>query len=227
MKKFFSFLLIAGIVATTYAPATMHACSCIAREYSQQEKMDASTAVFVGTVTTITQTEMQNTATLDVSAYWKGTVGKTQTVSTAKDSAACGYSFVVGTKYIVYANTTDAKLTTGLCGFTVAANDTLIANLGPAMTPVANPDTTAPEKFSRSLGMGMRGEDVRRLQQYLNTHGSAVAQVGAGAPGYETDYFGPATKKAVHAFQEAHKVELGISRGTGFFGPITRTFVNK
>jgi len=227
MKKFLSFLLIAGIVATTYAPATMHACSCLARVYSDAEKMDASTAVFVGTVTTITQTELSNTATFDVSAYWKGSVSKTQAVTTAKDSAACGYSFVVGTKYIVYANSSEGKLTTGLCGFTATANDTAIANLGPAMTPVFNQDPTSPHKFIRNLGYGMSGQDVRLLQQYLNTHGAMVAQVGAGAPGYETTYYGPATKKAVHAFQELHKTELGITSGTGYFGPITRVFVNK
>jgi len=223
MKKFLSFVLLAGIVAMSYAPATMHACSCVAREYSQQEKMDGSTAVFVGTVTTITQTELNNTATFDVSAYWKGAVSKTQAVTTAKDSAACGYGFVVGTKYIVYANSSEGKLTTGLCGFTVAANDTLIANLGPAMTPVFNVDPTAPEKFSRSLGYGMSGEDVRSLQQYLNTHGAMVAQVGAGSPGYETTYFGPATRAAVARFQAAN----GITPAAGFFGPITRAFVNK
>ena len=224
MKKFLSFLLIAGIVATTYAPATMHACSCIARAYSQQEKLDATSTVFLGTVTSITETEMQNTVTLDVSAYWKGSVMKTETVTTARDSAACGYGFTVGTKYLVYANQSEGRNTVGLCGFTTVATDATIAAMGPAMIPTTlpgGPVTTV--RFDSNLSYGMRGESVRLLQQYLNAHGATVAVSGAGSVGLETTYFGPATRAAVARFQAAN----GISPAVGFFGPITRAFVNK
>lgn len=224
MKKFLSFLLIAGIVATTYAPATMHACSCLARAYSQQEKLDATSTVFLGTVTSITETEMQNTVTLDVSAYWKGPVMKTKTVTTAKDSAACGYNFEVGVKYLVYTNSSEGKNTVGLCGFTQTANDASIAAMGTALIPntiPGGPVTTV--KFDTNLSYGMRGESVRLLQQYLNAHGVAVALSGAGSAGLETTYFGPATRAAVARFQAGN----GITPAVGYFGPITRAYINK
>ncbi len=223
MKKLVSFIALVGLCATLYAPATVEACSCIAREYSQTEKMNESTAVFVGTVTAINQTQTGYTASFDVSAYWKGNISKKQAVSTASDSAGCGYSFTLGTKYIVYANESEGKLTTGLCGFTTPADDAAIAALGTAMTPGGS----VTGSFNRNLGYGMRGEDVRALQQYLNSKGFTISLSGAGSVGNETTYYGPATRKAVIRFQEANKVSLGISAGTGYFGILTRTLVNQ
>jgi peptidoglycan hydrolase-like protein with peptidoglycan-binding domain len=83
----------------------------------------------------------------------------------------------------------------------------------PTMTPVFH--------FSRGLQLAMRGEDVRQLQIYLNTHGFTVAPSGAGSPGHETDFFGPATNAALAKFQRAN----GIMTDTGYFGPRTRALI--
>ena len=68
----------------------------------------------------------------------------------------------------------------------------------------------------------MTGTDVLELQKYLNTHGFVLAQSGAGSLGKETNYFGLLTYKALVKFQKS----IGWS-GTGFFGPMTRGFINK
>jgi len=83
-----------------------------------------------------------------------------------------------------------------------------------------NPSLPTPA-FTRSLSLGMRGEDVRALQVYLNTHGFAVAPTGVGSKGFETMYFGPATRAAVIKFQIANKITPAV----GFFGPISRGFI--
>ncbi|MBI3114755.1 MAG: peptidoglycan-binding protein, partial [Candidatus Harrisonbacteria bacterium] len=76
--------------------------------------------------------------------------------------------------------------------------------------------------FTRSLTVGSTGADVKALQQWLNANGYMVAQSGAaGSAGNETTYFGPATKRAVAAFQAAR----GITPAVGYFGPITRNAV--
>jgi hypothetical protein len=72
--------------------------------------------------------------------------------------------------------------------------------------------------FAKNLSKGMTDPDVRRLQQTLNADpGTRVSVIGAGAPGRETDYFGPRTLSAVLRFQKKHGVPA-----TGFVGPLTR-----
>jgi peptidoglycan hydrolase-like protein with peptidoglycan-binding domain len=77
--------------------------------------------------------------------------------------------------------------------------------------------------WSRPLGLGMEGEDVRALQRFLNADPvTRIAQSGPGAPGQETNYFGPATLAAVRRFQEQYRDEIlmpsGLMSGNGFFG---------
>ena len=81
---------------------------------------------------------------------------------------------------------------------------------GPAIPP-----------FQRGLGLGAQGSDVRNLQLFLNGRGFLVATSGAGSPGRETIYFGPATKGALIKFQLANGIE-----GIGILGPATRAKVN-
>ena len=83
------------------------------------------------------------------------------------------------------------------------------------------------ESFTRTLKLGMRGEDVRSLQIFLNADvETRVAETGVGSNGNETDYFGPATKRALIKFQEKYRAEIltpiGLVSGTGIFGAKTR-----
>jgi len=81
---------------------------------------------------------------------------------------------------------------------------------------------TVPFQFLSNLKEGEKSSDVLRLQQFLNSQGYFVAKSGAGSPGKETDYFGSRTKQVLVNYQKAH----GIS-ATGYFGPVTRAYVNK
>ncbi len=76
--------------------------------------------------------------------------------------------------------------------------------------------------FTRDLFLGVTGEDVKCLQQYLNSAGHQLAATGAGSPGNETTYYGPRTKAAVAAWQAAN----GVSPAAGYFGPISRAKYN-
>ncbi len=95
----------------------------------------------------------------------------------------------------------------------------------PPVTPTAKPIL-----FTRSLRLGSTGDDVRRLQQFLNTHGFPVAASGPGSAGNETTTFTQAVKDALIKFQEAHPNEIlipqGITAGTGNFYSFTRSYVN-
>lgn len=84
--------------------------------------------------------------------------------------------------------------------------------------------------FSRSLTPGMRGEDVKQLQKFLNSNGFPVATSGPGSPGQETTLFGRATRAALINFQEARASEIltpvGLSKGTGSMYSSTMKFIN-
>ena len=75
--------------------------------------------------------------------------------------------------------------------------------------------------FTANLSFGSRGNDVRQLQIFLNTHGYLVSTTGPGSPGNETTIFGYATKAALIRFQKANGIDP-----IGVFGPTTRGRVN-
>lgn len=88
-----------------------------------------------------------------------------------------------------------------------------------------------PFTWTRDLSQGASGDDVMKLQQFLNANADTrVAATGAGSVGAETMFFGPATAAAVSKFQMMHMAEIltpaGLMSGTGYFGPSTRAKAN-
>jgi chromosome segregation ATPase len=69
--------------------------------------------------------------------------------------------------------------------------------------------------FDRDLQMGIVGEDVKCLQQYLNANGFVITTTGGGSPGKETTEFKTLTEAALIKWQQANK----LSPASGYFGP--------
>jgi len=84
--------------------------------------------------------------------------------------------------------------------------------------------------FITNLSQGDVNDSVKKLQVFLNNHGYQVTESGAGSPGKETMFFGPATRNAVIEFQNANVNEIlipaGLSHGTGYWGPLSRKQAN-
>lgn len=102
----------------------------------------------------------------------------------------------------------------------------LISYSGYSNVAVATASLVPATPFTVTLRFGMRHEEVRRLQAFLNRDsGTRVALTGVGSAGSETDFFGPGTRAAVTKFQEKYAQEilapLGLARGTGVWGPAT------
>ena len=94
----------------------------------------------------------------------------------------------------------------------------------PTTTPATIPTATSTPSgisFLTNHKLGDRGEDIRMLQQFLNTHGFILATNGAGSPGNETTLFGALTKAALIKFQRANNIRPAV----GYFGPLTRAFI--
>lgn len=106
---------------------------------------------------------------------------------------------------------TSYKLSFHLALFTV-----LVAGFFSLLATTASAATTC--TFSRDLQLGVMGEDVRCLQQYLNANGYVISTTGAGAPGKETGEYKSLTQAAVMKWQTANK----LSPASGYFGPKSR-----
>jgi titin len=95
---------------------------------------------------------------------------------------------------------------------------------------VNTPTSNSGQPFTRTLRFGVTSSDIKKLQIFLNAQGFVVAQKGAGSPGHETNYFGPATFAALKKFQQAYKKDILIPQGltspTGIFGTATMKTVN-
>lgn len=76
--------------------------------------------------------------------------------------------------------------------------------------------------FLRHLSIGLKGEDVKCLQRFLNSTGFPVSLAGPGSPGNETLYFGSLTKQAIISWQNTNAsavlAPLGLTSGTGYWG---------
>ena len=107
----------------------------------------------------------------------------------------------------------------GTNGFSITTGQSCSGNTGGITTTI--PSTLPKYNFTRNLSLHATGKDVKALQQYLNTNGFVISKTGAGSLGKETTLFGTLTYKALVKFQKS----LGWS-GTGFFGPLTRSYVN-
>jgi peptidoglycan hydrolase-like protein with peptidoglycan-binding domain len=101
----------------------------------------------------------------------------------------------------------------------------------PVATPSQSPAIRVAGKFTKNMKNGSNGEDAKNLQIFLNSQGFHIRESGPGSPGNETIFFGPATESALIKFQEKYADEIltpiGLTKGTGFFGPITINKVNQ
>ncbi|MBM6616230.1 hypothetical protein [Bacillus suaedaesalsae] len=109
---------------TLLSPSQSFACSCMAPG-SVEEEFSKVNAVFSGKVIRIEESSpsspddfMPVKVVFEVKNTWKGTQDSEVAVFTGTDSASCGYSFVQGKNYLVYATESEGKLITSLCSIT-------------------------------------------------------------------------------------------------------------
>src|SRR4051794_7047671 len=84
--------------------------------------------------------------TFAIGKVWKGTDQPTIDVLTPASSASCGFEFVQGEEYLVYASESEGRLQTNLCSRTallaMAGDD--LAVLGPGSTPSSADEAQTP-----------------------------------------------------------------------------------
>ncbi|WP_156417410.1 hypothetical protein [Paenibacillus etheri] len=142
----------------TVRPSVTYACSCVVPA-EPLEALESSSAVFTGKVVdkkepkgTIISSADPVKVTFEVDSSWKGVKGNKVTLTTALSSASCGFEFVKGESYIVYANANgegdSGELVASLCSRTklLASASEDLKELGPSIsaeTPTASPEVTS------------------------------------------------------------------------------------
>jgi hypothetical protein len=110
MKKAIYFSLALALLLLASAEKAF-ACSCPVipgpEKKQVQQAFSGSVAIFSGEVLEISDSSTDINIWLvkfKVAKSWKGDLNGEVTITTAKNSAMCGYSFEIGKQYLVYAN---------------------------------------------------------------------------------------------------------------------------
>jgi hypothetical protein len=141
--------MLAGFIASLLG-SSPGAVACLCSPPIFHEALQSATAIFSGKVVAIDsvsgveegQERTNERITFEVYRQWKGDVGTTEFVTTSLSSNTCGYDFMIGTTYLVYANEFEGLryLHTGDCYGNKeigSARDDL-AGLGEGKRPVDN-----------------------------------------------------------------------------------------
>ena len=166
----------------------VYACSC-AVPGPPAEELAKFDAVFVGEVflvqhsydpegKTVTR-EDRSTIGFEVSTVWKGVVHEVMYITTPPTGGSCGYTFVEGEEYIVYASDShydDDSYTASICSRTtlLSAAQADLDALGEGETPQAGTKGPAPTD-SEDTGTGISAGWVFAL-----VLAAAMLLVGAG-----------------------------------------------
>ena len=127
-----SLALVMGVLWFLGNAETVHACSCV-QPGTPTEELEKFSAVFAGRVVSVQhsfdpdagsvvrENDERTTVGFDVNVVWKGTVHGDMYITTPPTGGSCGFTFVEGEEYIVYAGDSwydDGGYTVGICSRT-------------------------------------------------------------------------------------------------------------
>jgi hypothetical protein len=98
---------------------------------------------------------------------------------------------------------------------------TLLNQVSTSTSATSATVATPSSQFTRDLKLGLTGSDVKQLQAYLISQNAGTAARALKAHG-TTKNFASLTKAALIEFQK----KVGIAPAQGYFGPVTRAYVN-
>ena len=165
-----SLALIFGVLWFLGNPGQAYACSC-AQPGSPSEELRESSAVFAGRVVSVRHTydpdgrsvsrDDHSAIGFEVSAVWKGTVYEDKVITTPPTGGSCGFRFVEGEEYIVYAYDgpyVDGGYSVGICTRTALLEQAQedIDELGEGRAPQAGTGEPAPEKPEKTVADWLR-----------------------------------------------------------------------
>jgi hypothetical protein len=141
-------IVLAGLLLSTAAwwigPDRAYACSCTAELTDTQHAADAD-VVFTGQIVAEGVRRQRRTLTFAVEEVFKGEAARTEVLTTASMSSACGLGIHGPGHFLVFADRDPdepGSLIAGSCGGTRAGDAP--ASLGEGHQPLPDPATTTP-----------------------------------------------------------------------------------
>ncbi|UYZ22586.1 hypothetical protein [Mesobacillus jeotgali] len=148
MKKAIAFMFL-GLFLIGSFPAVTSACSC-AELPTAEEEMERSEAIFSGKVIEIKEKKvngyMTKSVLFELTNTWKGVDESQVIITTGQGGGDCGFRFIEGQEYLVYAKESDMygakSLTTTMCDRTnrLRALQDDLELLGAGETPTEKAD---------------------------------------------------------------------------------------
>lgn len=142
-----SIALLVGVLWLLGNTGQAYACSCV-EPGSPLEELETSAAVFAGQVVSVEgvfdpdaapySPEDRTTVEFEVSAVWKGVVHERMYVTTRPDGASCGFTFVEGEEYVVYAH--DSAEVDGGYGVYLCSRTALLSQAQPDLDALGEGD---------------------------------------------------------------------------------------
>ena len=164
----FLLALLLSFVWFLASAGQVFACSCV-QPGSPTEELEKFDAVFVGKVFSVQHSydpegksatpEDRSTIGFEVSTVWKGAVHEVTYITTPPTGGSCGYTFVEGEEYIVYASGShygDDSYTASICSRTAFLSEAQadIDALGEGQAPQAGTKGPMPEEPQGALHWG-------------------------------------------------------------------------
>lgn len=194
--------------------------------------IDSATTIF-STTTSVTLTAQANSGSTFTG--WSNTCGTTTTCTLLMNTdRSISATFNLTPSPVPASNSTSASTPSGTGGGSVSPSNSASlpgtyynsnnVGLGTKGTMGAAENIVAQSYiFKADLKLMQHHPEVIKLQQFLNNRSYLISTQGAGSKGLESDYFGLATKAALARFQVDNK----IVPADGFFGNITKAFINR
>ena len=172
----------------------VYACKC-AEPGPPLEEIGKFDAVFAGKVISVEHSydpegktvtpDDRSTIAFEVSTVWKGVIHETTYITTPPTGGSCGYTFVEGEEYIVYASDShygDDSYTASICSRTalLSAAQTDLDALGEGESPRAGTIGPAPEDMQTGLNAGWIFATVLAVAIFIVGAGGIVAYALTG-----------------------------------------------
>ena len=215
-------VFFAAVLFVLFMPEVVSACTCVRSPSACDTTWKSGEVVFLGTVTAkvpianrVREGEYRppkgNEFHFSKVETFRGQIAKGEeiVVQTGNGGGDCGYPFIVGTTYLVYASTHDNQFTTSICSKT--APEVLVSGVLRELRKVR--DGNPPATLFGTIGIGPRGAGYEDLLESKPLAGIRVRAIGSTTLHYSTttDHSGAYSFKSLPS--GTYRLEMELPKG--------------